>query len=301
LLLGLLAGCDTVGRLEQRRLQRFHVAGMVEATAELDAGRVHYWSGGHGDPILLVHGFGGNAVWQWHWQVGPLTQAGARVIAPDLLWFGESVPHQPRFATEDQVAMLINLMDDQGIDRFDVMGSSYGGIIAFQLAHQHRDRVRRVILTDSPGPVFTQRDYDELLVRLQIPSFHALLIPEDPQGLRRLVEVSFHKQRVPGFLLDGLFEALYTSNREEKAALLGSVIRKYQQQADASRIPQPTLLVWGEHDRLFSLEIAHRVAGRLTGTHRLEVIPDAGHSPNLERPKRFNASVLAFLFPEPAA
>jgi pimeloyl-ACP methyl ester carboxylesterase len=59
-------------------------------------------------------------------------------------------------------------------------------------------------------------------------------------------------------------------------------------------IAAPTLVVWGEHDRLLPLALGRQIQARIPGA-RLEVIRGAGHNPMWERPAAFNAAVLAFL------
>jgi pimeloyl-ACP methyl ester carboxylesterase len=146
-------GCNVHNLLEKKYERRFHRAGGLEHVVELPNGMVRYWSAGDGDPLLLIHGFGADALWQWHRQIRPLADSGFRVVAPDLLWFGGSVPHDPLYAVEDQVNTVLQLMDHLGIEKCDLLGVSYGGIVAFDIATRHPERVSRLILVDSPGPL----------------------------------------------------------------------------------------------------------------------------------------------------
>jgi lipase len=96
------------------------------------------------EPILAVHG---------------ITAFGARFrrlaerlpkrrwICPDLRGHGQS-PSAPPWATEDHVADLLAVLEDQGVDRFDLVGHSFGGHVAIHLASTVPDRVGRIVLLD---------------------------------------------------------------------------------------------------------------------------------------------------------
>jgi pimeloyl-ACP methyl ester carboxylesterase len=61
------------------------------------------------------------------------------------------------------------------------------------------------------------------------------------------------------------------------------------------RLAHETLVVWGEHDRIFPVDLARRLVAHLGGRARLAVLPEAAHAPNLEHPTPFNRHVLDFL------
>ncbi len=146
-----LAGCDIYRYKENQYRQRLERAGGTEQTVSLPAGEVRYWIGGEGPTVLLIHGFGGHALWQWHAQAAPLVEHGARIIAPDLAWFGETVPNGEAFTVDSQVELFVQLMDRLEVDRYDVVGISYGGFVALGMAVRQPDRVERLVLVDSPG------------------------------------------------------------------------------------------------------------------------------------------------------
>lgn len=103
---------------------------------------VHYWAPA-GEPrlppLLLIHGFGPRATWQWRCQVGPLSRQ-FYVIVPDLLGFGGSSwdsPSAPPPSEATQAAALAALLDSvEGLKgkRVAVAGTSYGGFVTYWLA-----------------------------------------------------------------------------------------------------------------------------------------------------------------------
>jgi pimeloyl-ACP methyl ester carboxylesterase len=290
-----LVGCDIYRYKENQYRRHLERAGGMEKTVSLPAGDVRYWIGGDGPTVLLIHGFGGSALWQWHGQASPLLQHGARIIAPDLGWFGETVPAGDAFAVEAQVDLFSQLVDHLDIDRFDVVGISYGGFVALGMAVRHPERVQRLVLVDSPGPVYGRSDYEQMLVRLGIDSIEELLIPREPADIRRLLRATFYRPpRVPGFALKSIYRAAFSQHVEEKRRMMENVRSSYR---DGHREypTQQTLILWGEHDKLFPPELAWRLADALGNDAQVTIIPKAGHAANLERPAAFNHRLIEFL------
>jgi len=289
------AGCDVVQRQERAYQDKFASAGLEESRVELDEGRVRYWSSPSGSPLLMLHGFGGHALWQWHQQVGPLTRAGVRVIAPDLVGFGETHSSSDRYSVPAQADLALELMEGLGVQRYDVLGLSYGGYVALELARRRPNVVQRLILVDCPGPAYSQTDYEVLLATYDVDSAAALLIPQTPNDIRRLLELIFSKPpRVPRFALRQLHESLFTARVSEQTRLLESLVDTYR--VNAPEYPtQTTLVLWGEDDRLFPLSIAERLVSAIGTRAELDTIAAAGHAPNLERPVAFNESLIGFL------
>src|SRR5262245_66284881 len=101
-LLACLTGCNVVA-MKQAGIERTLRAAGLEAREErLGGDTVHYWSGGHGPAVVLVHGFGGSATWLWYPQVEDLAKDHT-VILPDLLWFGDSPSGEGEFSMDDEV------------------------------------------------------------------------------------------------------------------------------------------------------------------------------------------------------
>ena len=288
-------GCDIYRHKENQYRRRLERAGGVEKTVSLPAGDVRFWIGGEGPTVLLVHGFGGHALWQWHRQAGPLLDCGARIIAPDLAWFGETVPSDGVFTVESQVELFTQLLDRLEVDRYDVVGISYGGFVALGMAVRHPDRVERLVVVDSPGPVYGRSDYEQMLERLEADSAREVLIPQAPADIRRLLKASFHRPpRVPGFALKDIYQAAFTQHMDEKVQMLESVESSYKS-GNREYPTQPTLILWGEHDKLFPPELAWRLAEAIGEDAQVTIIPKAGHASNLERPDAFNRRLIDFL------
>ncbi|MEM9022247.1 MAG: alpha/beta fold hydrolase [Bacteroidota bacterium] len=121
-------------------------------TVAVDGGNMAYLDLGKGQPILLVHGVPTSS-WLYRHVASRLTQQGFRVIAPDLLGYGNSDKPKDvdQYDTEKQAQRLIALMDTLGIARWTHVCHDVGGLWTWQLLHAQPERVEKlVILTPSP-------------------------------------------------------------------------------------------------------------------------------------------------------
>ena len=101
---------------------------------------IRYWTGGQGEPLLLLHGFP-TASWDWHYLWGPLTQR-FRVIACDMLGFGDSAkPVDHAYSLMEQAdlqqALLTHLQVDQPVH---LLAHDYGGSVAQELLARHHEQ-----------------------------------------------------------------------------------------------------------------------------------------------------------------
>jgi pimeloyl-ACP methyl ester carboxylesterase len=296
-----LTGCSLHHVQEARLEHRFERAGLQEHVAQVGSTTLHYWMGGEGEPLLLLHGFGGDAVWGWHPQLALARHH--TLIVPDLVWFGASRSASEDFSLALNVDAVVRLLDHEGFTApVDVTGISYGGLVAFQLAASHPDRVGRLVLVDSPGAVWTREDQTAMLARFDIGRAADLVVPEGPGGVRRLVELAYYDPpATPRFLLRDIYRHMFLSSVDEKRALLSALEEDPEALTSVPwTIPQPTLLVWGAEDPLFPVGVATRLAAAIGPQASVAVIPETAHAPNLEESEAFNEIVEAFLDRGPA-
>ncbi|MCA1592700.1 MAG: alpha/beta hydrolase [Acidobacteria bacterium] len=119
--------------------------------AEVDGVRVHYQEAGDSrDPaILLLHGFCASSL-VWRDVMTQIADAGFHVVVPDLVGFGFSdKPREWEYTIEAQARGVVRLMDELGIERAAVVGSSYGGAVAATCALDYPERVERLVLVDA--------------------------------------------------------------------------------------------------------------------------------------------------------
>ena len=298
LLLTTSIGGYSFHKFQQARLERrFAKWNVHEYQAALPNADVHYWAGGNGGgrPLLLIHGFGADALWGWAMQA----EFGRDrfLLAPDLLWFGKSYSTQADFSTSFQAHVLIALLDHLAIDEVDIAGISYGGFVALELAHQFPDRVRKVVVVDSPGHTYTLDDYHEMLERKDLDSVSELVVPSAPSGVQRLIQLAYYRPPpVPGFVARDIYANMFVLHKQQKVRLLDDLLRRAATiDPNDYSIPHQTLVLWGSHDDLFPPHLAHRLAKAIGPRARVELVQRARHAPNLERVTDFNRRLSAFV------
>jgi pimeloyl-ACP methyl ester carboxylesterase len=274
---------------------------------EVEGVRVHYQEAGEmsAPAVLLIHGFcASNFV--WNEALVPLAEAGFRVVAPDLVGFGFSgKPGGGEYTIEAQARILVGLLDALGIERATLVGSSYGGAVAAVCALDYASRVARLVLV---GAVSNDEIIRRPLLRLAATPVMGELLTPVLLDARRFVK---NRRRATYAAQNGhVFDLvrLKAHQRPLRAAATHRAIlrtlrnwRASRIEREATRITQPTLLVWGALDRDVPLPYGEQLH-ELIARSRLHVFPDCGHLPQEERPAEFVSLVAGFCGePETAA
>lgn len=272
-----------------------------ERRIEVDGLPTRYLEAGEGPPLVLLHALGESAL-DWRWVLPDLARTN-HVYALDLLGFGGSgkpaVDYSPAFFARSVAAYL----DALGVERTAVAGNSLGGLVALRLALSEPERVDALVLIDSAG---LGREVAYALRLPTLPGYGegAVAWGKTPLGAfqRAWLRVPLlfgRPERVPAewiteqtgiAQLPGFMEATMSALRAQVD--LGGQREVLVDRL--SHLQMPALIVWGEQDRVFPVSQAREAVARLRqGT--LDLIPDCGHLPQIERPELFVASLSRFL------
>ena len=243
----------------------------VTANEEKD-GLLSYFEAGDGPaPVLLIHGnFAGK---QWWREILAAPQPGTRLIAPDLPGFGESYangtfrPSIPFYARS-----LTDFLDDLGVERAILLGHSFGGAVATELALSDPDRFPALFLL-APAP-HTGLYTPEYLYPL-LESYR-----QDRRALRMALRQTLGT-RVPPY-----FEALVDeASRMHPANFSGNVrlLSSWNVGSRLRRYAKPVLVASGEYDHLVSTHSAEASARAFPMGAYANLGP-VGHSPQIEAP-----------------
>lgn len=264
---------------------------------ELTAGKLHYYEGGEGPPVLLIHGFAFGALETWEDQV-PIFIRFHRVIAPDLFWFGGSVPNAEMNDAEQQAQALSEMLHRLNIKRCAVVGVSFGGYVAMRLALTHPEQVEKLVLVDAAGLAPTPEETAQVAKNFGGKQHISdLLIPKTIDELDALLHILFYKARfIPKFVLREILHDEFWRNREAKLRMCEHMEKEggFLAPPELARIAAPTLLVWGRHDPLILPSMGQRLAAAISNA-RILFFEKSSHSPMLEEGRRFNSQVLRFL------
>jgi pimeloyl-ACP methyl ester carboxylesterase len=256
------------------------------AEGHADAPGVRLWytdSGGSGVPIVLLHAATGSSR-VWEHQAPAFVAAGYRVIAYDRRGYGRSLTlpsgEQPGTGADDLLALAGHL----GLDRFHLVGTAAGGIVALDFAVSFPHRLRSLVVANSIGGV-QDEDYLALGRRLRPPQFAAL-----PPDLRELGP-AYRAANPEG---TARWLALERLSRPAGAAPPAQTFRNRLTFALLESMTVPTLLLTGGADMYTPPAVLELFAARIKGSESI-VVRDVGHSMYWEAPEVFNQSVLQFV------
>ncbi|MFV0389733.1 MAG: alpha/beta fold hydrolase [Pyrinomonadaceae bacterium] len=267
---------------------------------DIDGLELHYQEfGKEADPtIILIHGYTASTyVWR---DVAPIfAAAGFRVIAVDLIGYGYSEkPKWFDYTIASQARIIGRLMNRLGIGNATLIGSSYGGAVAAWYALDNPERVEKLVLVDA----VTNDDPKKMaILRLaNLPGVGELLTPFMADSK------TFMKIRMKG-TFDSNNRHLVTDDRVESSIRplraadghnsILTTSRNWHAariENDAYLIEQPTLLIWGENDKVIPLSNGERLYDDMLNS-RLVIFKNCGHLPPEELPRLFTEVVIEFL------
>ncbi len=294
-----LISCSTY-KIAERHLNRKMEKAQLEQTTftNSESDTIEFWdSGDTSKPaMLLVHGFGATTKYQWFKQVKMLSRD-YRVIAPNLNYFGNSVPAEPNYTVAGQVKLLETLLEHLDVDTMTIFGVSYGGLVSIEYAKLHPDRIEKMLLFDSPIKFADSSDIEAVKTYFNAPSVEELFVPSDPKGLNKLMYLATGKKsRIPGGFLKEFYAKSYAYNFEDKRKLIGGLLADMELYSNRDyTFEMPILLIWGSEDKVVSLETGRKLVDYLGENAELHIINGAAHMPNITHEKEFNAHVSEFL------
>ncbi|GMY17291.1 isoform 2 of monoacylglycerol lipase abhd6 [Fagus crenata] len=247
--------------------------------------------------LLLIHGQGANALWQWADIIRHVTPY-FNVYVPDLVFFGDSFTTRPERTESFQAECVMRVMEANSVRKLSLVGLSYGGFVGYSMAAQFKDVVERVVICCA-GVCMEENDLRDGVFRVSdLEEAVRILVPQTPEKLKELMGYTLFRPPpfglLPSCLLTDFIEAMCHEYVEEKRDLIRA-IPKDRKLSNIPKISQPTLIIWGDHDQIFRLELGHRLKTHLGDNAHLVVIKNAGHAFNVEKRKEFCKHLISFL------
>jgi pimeloyl-ACP methyl ester carboxylesterase len=241
--------------------------------------RIRLMRAGGGDPLIYLHGASGAA---WLPFLGKLTR-NFDVIAPEHPGFGESDTPDWLDNIHDLAYFYLDLLDELELSGVHLVGNSLGGWIAAELAVRNTQRLASLTLSDAAG--------------LNVPGVKRMdaFLGSDAQRLRDFFYDTKKAEEMIARVLSPEMEDVALRNRTTVAKLVWQPRDHDPHLAKwLHRIDVPTLLIWGDHDRLFPKEFALAYQAAIPGA-KLVIIPKCGHVPQIEQPDAFIAALESFI------
>jgi 2-hydroxymuconate-semialdehyde hydrolase len=268
-----------------------------EIGLSVDVGGIatNYHRAGDGPPVVLIHGSGpGVSAWaNWRLNIDALAEQNT-VFAPDVVGFGfTDRPDGFGYGMDAWREHLVGFADALGLDRFSLVGNSFGGALALSVATSAPDRVDRLVLMGAVGVGFEITEgldrvwgYQPSLAAmrdlLDIFAFDRTLVTDELAQLRYQASIR------PGF--QESFSAMFPAPRQRWVDAMTVP-------EDAVRaLPHETLVIHGREDRVIPLANALRLL-ELIEHSQAHLFGRCGHWTQIEHTAEFNRLVGDFLRP----
>lgn len=255
--------------------------------------KTNYHDLGSGFPLLMLHGSGpGVSAWA-NWRlVMPQLAERARVIAPDMAGFGYTERRPDlRYDMDTWVAQAVGMLDALGIEQADLVGNSFGGGLALQVAIRHPQRIRRLVLMGSVGVRFDitpaldavwgyTPSIETMRGLLDLFAWDRSLVNDDLAKLRYEATIR------PGF--QESFASMFPAPRQRWVDAMASNVE------DIKALPHETLVIHGREDQVIPLDTSLTLAQWIPNA-QLHVYGKCGHWTQIEHAARFARLVGDFL------
>ncbi|XOB46520.1 MAG: alpha/beta fold hydrolase [Candidatus Nealsonbacteria bacterium] len=257
---------------------------MEEKIVLINSLKTNFKVAGQGPAILILHGWGGSS-FSWLKVQKLLTAKSYKVICPDFPGFGKSKTPKEPWSITDYVRWTVDFMKSQKLDRFFLLGHSFGGRVAIKFAVEFPEKVKALILCDTAG-IKREPNLKTKIVFLLSKVGNMIFAPKFlvrfKDKARNLFYIFLrHKDYVKA---NGIM-------KETMKKVLDEDLLSY-----LSNIKIKTLIVWGRKDKIVPLEDAYFFKEKINNS-QLEILPEIGHSPHLEVPEKLVNIISNFLSP----
>lgn len=237
---------------------------------------------GQGEPILILHGWGGSSdSWQKVQEV--LAIQGYKVIVPDLPGFGKS--DYPRFpwTLDDYVQWLNDFTSALDFNVFFLLAHSFGGRIAIRFALKQRSKIKKLILCSSAG-IKENPDFKTKVIIFLAKLGKKIFSWKILASFEGIFRKSFHRI---------LCHRDYIKASPVMKATMKNILAE-DLAGNLSSIKNETLIVWGEDDKMVPVKNAYFFKEKI-GNSQLEVLKGVKHGIHLAEPEKLSEIILKFL------
>ena len=252
-------------------------------TIKIDGRDVLYYTAGQGEPLVVIHGGGGDAR-TWWLNIAELAEK-YTVYAPDLPGFGGSQPLDGDYYIPELVDFVDRFAKSLDLEKFYLIGHSLGGGIALNYTLNFPQKIKKLVLVSS------------LCLGREIAFWVRLF--SLPALIRSIGGLTLGVLKGVKWMLKQLNPAEFVMPLSPASMTVGGSITNFRQQTlvlekRLSEVKMPTLLVWGAKDPIVPVMQAYRAAKAIPDC-RVEVFKKRGHNVHRDEVKKFSSIITGFL------
>lgn len=245
---------------------------MLKSFVKIKDTRAYYEKDGKGEPVLLLHGWGGRTE-----SVKPIfdiLKTRFAVYSLDLPGFGRSYTPAIPWQSSDYGLFLKEFLENLKIERVNLIGHSFGGKIGIWLSSHYPSMIKKLVLI-SPSAIKPKRKLDYYL---------------------KVFIAKTAKTFLPTNLKDRIYEKIGSKDYKSAGRMKPTLIKVLKEDFKPllCKILAPTLIVWGENDDQTPFYQGRIMEKEIKGS-RLVIIKNGGHFCYLDDPQYFSSCVLDFL------
>jgi 2-hydroxy-6-oxonona-2,4-dienedioate hydrolase len=236
--------------------------------------------------LILLHGLGASAE-RWSRVISTLSRY-YRVIIPDIIGFGYSDKPAVEYTMDFFIDFFRVFLDNLGISKASIIGSSFGGHIATEFAIRFDGMVEKLVLVSPAGMMKTSTPTLDRYIM-------AALYPVYEHVYEAFSEMAYDSDEAVNeeIVMDFVNRMRLTNAKYAFMSTVLGIRYAPKLKGRLSNIIAPTLLVWGDNDKMIPLQYAREYEE--IPKSKLVVINNCGHTPYVEKPITFNKIILRFL------
>lgn len=238
-------------------------------------------------PLILLHGLGANSQ-SWQLQIPFFTEAGYRIITPDLRSFGQS-PYPGRTSIPEMAGDVAELLDHLHLPHAHILGISLGGTVALQFALDYPARVQKLVLVNTFAHLRPKNPGVWLYMLWRLILVHTIGLETQGKVVAKRVFPLPEQEIARQELLAQIRQADPRGYRATMRAL-----GRFNVQPRLGEIHCPTLILTSEKDTTVPVDSQHILAQGIPGARQI-LFPQGGHALSVDQADAFNTAVLSFL------
>ena len=242
--------------------------------------KINYRTAGGKRPFLILHGWGGSSE-SWKAVMEELSKEDFFLICPDLPGFGMSEAPPRPWGIKDYVGFVSGFVSSLNIEKFILLGHSFGGAIAILYSVFFPEKVESLVLVGSSGLKRKKGVKTKIILSFSKVAKKIRLPLNVENKLRKLFYAIFLRGSDYPEAKGVMREAL-------KSALDADL------DSQLSKIKCKTLIIWGRQDKIVPLKYGLLMKERIKKS-KLEILPYHGHSPHLENPAKLSQMIASFI------